>query len=232
MAGKKAEARERVKAMREEQARKERKRERVLRFGIAGGVLAAVVIIAVAVTATRGGGGGELPSSVNNDGGGIVVGEADAPVTVDYWMDFLCPHCKEFEDTNADALNELADSGDAKIVYHPVTYTGGEYSELANNAFACAADEGKANEFLVAAFENPTQWNNDDLIQIGDDAGVGGDFESCVNDGTYDGWSDTVEDAAGDAEVEGTPTVKVNGEVLESSNWTPEGIKSAVQAAS
>lgn len=229
---KKAEARQRVKAMREEQLRKERRRERTLRFGIAGAVLAAVVIIAIAVNASRGGGDVEnLPGAVSEDESGIVVGESDAPVTIDYWMDFLCPHCQEFEATNADTIDELVSSGDAKIVYHPVSYTGGEYSVRANNAFACAADEGKPNEFAKAAFGSPAQWSDDDLVALGEDAGIGGDFAKCVEDGTYSGWASAVLDAARDRDVTGTPTVFVNDELLESQQWTPDGIRATVEAA-
>src|SRR5699024_7235614 len=115
MSSKKAEARERVKAMRAEQARKERQRERLMRFGIAGAVILAVAIIAVAVTLSQNSDDGPvaLPDTVSEEGEGITFGEADAPVTLDIWVDFLCPHCKDFEDQNASTINELVDSGQA-----------------------------------------------------------------------------------------------------------------------
>lgn len=234
---KKAEARQRVKAMREEQLRKERRRERTLRFGIAGAVLAAVVIIAVAVNASRGGDGAtNLPGAVSEDDSGIVVGQADAPVTIDNWMDFLCPHCQEFEATNGEAIDELVASGDAKVVYHPVSYTGGEYSVRANNAFACAADEGKPNEFLKAAFESPAQWSDDDLVALGEEAGIGGSYAECVQDGTYDDWASSVLDAARDKEITGTPTLFIDGPAYDEPQVmdarTPDAIRSAVEAAS
>lgn len=241
MSSKKGEARERVKAMREEQAKKERRRERTLRFSIAAAVLAAVVIIAVAVNASRDGGAVNLPSDVSADDAGIVVGDPDAPVTIDNWIDFLCPHCQEFEETNGEAVDELVDSGDVKVVYHPLTFTGATYSARANSAFACAADEGQANEFLKAAFNtqiqsaSPVQWSNDDLKQIGEDAGVGGDFAACVDDGTYESWTDTVDDAAREAEVTGTPTLFIDGPALDEpelmNERTPDGIRNAVEAA-
>ncbi|HEY9412668.1 MAG TPA: thioredoxin domain-containing protein [Jiangellaceae bacterium] len=232
MSSKKAEARERVKAMREAQARQERKKERLMRFGIAGAVIAAVVIIAVAVVASRGGDDvAAIPTGVNADETGLVVGEADAPVTVDLWVDFLCPHCKDFEDANAAAIDELKDSGQAQVVYHPLTFTGGQYSSRANNAFACASDEGKAAEFVAAAFANPQQWTDNSLADLGDSAGIGGDYESCVRADTYSDWSTDVTESARDANVTGTPTVFVNGELLDSTQWTPEGITAAVTAA-
>lgn len=232
MSSKKAEARDRVKAMRAEQARKERQRERMLRFGIAGAVIAAVAIIAVAVTASRGGDDGPaaLPDTVAAEGEGVTFGEADAPVTLDIWVDFLCPHCKDFEDQNGPTVTELVDSGEAKVTYHPVTFTGRNYSTRANNAFGCAIDAGQGEEYYAALFVSPQQWTDNALVDVGESIGLGGDFESCVRDDTYDDWSASVTQAATErGDITGTPTVHVNGEVL--SDWTPNGIRNAVAAA-
>lgn len=240
MSSKKAEARERIKAMREEQARSDRRRERMMRFGVAGAVVVAVAIIAVAVAVSRGGGDGPVAvpepigqgngQQISSDGGGgILVGDEAAPVTIDYWMDFLCPHCKEFEEANGAAINDLVDSGQANIVYHPLTFTGGAYSTRANNAFACAADEGMGSEFLEAAFVVQEQWSTSLLVDLGEQAGIGGDYESCVRDSTYDDWSTDVGETAREFEITGTPTVFVNGELLDSTSWTPEGVQGAVE---
>lgn len=233
MSSKKSEARERVKAMREQQARQERKRERLLRFGIAGAVLAAVVIIAVAVASTRGGDDdstAQAPASATEDAG-IPVGEASAPVTIDLWIDFLCPHCKQFEDANAATINQLVASGDARVVYHPVTYTGNVYSARANNAFACAADEDKAAEFVEAAFVEQEQWGDNALVGLGEGAGIGGDYETCVREETYEDWATLGDSVGRDAGISGTPTVFINGTELPNDQWTAEGIQAAVTAA-
>ncbi|TDD69683.1 disulfide bond formation protein DsbA [Jiangella aurantiaca] len=238
MSSKKAEARERIKAMREEQARQEKRRERMMRYGVAVAVVAAVAIIAVAVAASRGGSDGPVavPDAVGSgngqviegDGGGILVGEADAPVTIDYWMDFLCPHCAEFEAANSTAIQELVDSGQANIVYHPLDFTGAVYSRRANNAFACAAQEGQAVEFKSAAFAASTQWSTSSLVDLGEQVGIGGDYEGCVRDDEFEDWAAAVPESARDHEITGTPTVFVNGELLDSTQWTPEGINAAV----
>ena len=232
MSSKKVETRERVKAMRAEQARKERQRERLLRLGIVGAVIVAVAIIAVAVTVSRNGDDGPtaLPETVAAEGDGVTFGAADAPVTVDVWLDFLCPHCKDFEDQNGSTLDELADAGEAKITYHPVTFTGRNYSGRANNAFGCAIDAGQGKEYLEGLFVSPQQWTDNALIDVGEELGLDGDFASCVRDDTYDDWSSSVTQKATErGDITGTPTVHVNGEVLE--NWTPDGIRGAVAAA-
>ncbi|WP_053203030.1 DsbA family protein [Jiangella muralis] len=239
MSSKKAEARERIKAMREEQQRQEKRRERMMRYGVAVAIVAAVAIIAVAVAASRGGDDGPVAvpdavgsgngQAIEGDGGGILVGDASAPVTIDYWMDFLCPHCADFETANGPAIQTMVDAGEANIVYHPLDYTGAVYSRRANNAFACAAQEGKAAEFKSAAFAAAgTQWSTTSLVDLGEQVGIGGDYESCVRDDDFEDWAAAVPQSARDHQVEGTPTVFLNGELLPNSSWTPEGIQAAV----
>lgn len=239
MSSKKAEARERVKAMREEQARQDKRRERMMRYGIAVAIVAAVAIIAVAVAASRGGDDGPInvPDAastgnglqIEGDGQGVLAGEADAPVTIDYWMDFLCPHCRDFESANSAAIQQLVDSGEANIVYHPLDYTGGVYSRRANNAYACATQEGMGTEFKDAAFAaQGTQWSTSSLVDLGEQIGIGGDYEGCVRDDEFEDWAAAVPNTAREHQVEGTPTVFVNGELLDASQWTPEGIQAAV----
>ena len=240
MSSKKAEARERVKAMREEQQRQEKRRERMMKYGVAVAIVAAVAIIAVAVAASRGGSDGpvNVPDAagtgnglqIEGDGQGILAGEAGAPVTIDYWMDFLCPHCAEFETANSGAIQELVDSGQANIVYHPLDFTGGVYSRRANNAFACAAQEGMGSEFKNAAFAaQGTQWSTSSLVDLGEQVGIGGDYEGCVRDDEFEDWAAAVPESARSNQIEGTPTVFVNGELLDASQWTPEGLNAAVE---
>jgi protein-disulfide isomerase len=232
MSTKKVEARERVKAMREEQARKDRARERTMRLGIAAAVLVGVAIIAIAVISSRGGGDDgpvAVPAAAAGEGEPIVVGDADAPVTIDNWMDFRCPHCQSFEQANGAQIAQWVDAGEVQVAYHPVTYTVGVQSPRANNAFACAADEGMAEEFMAEAFVRFEQWTNNQLVSLGQDLGIGGDYASCVRDGTYTDWSTSVTDAARGAQIGGTPTIFVNGEMVD--NPTPDALAAAVAAA-
>lgn len=235
MSSKKAETRERVKAMREEQARKDRARERMMRFGIAGAVLVAIAIIAVAVINNQGDGGdgeGAIPTAAAGEHDGILIGDPEAPVTIEYWMDFLCPACQSFEQTSGPTLDQFVQSGDVNVIHYPLTFTGGVYSSRANNAFACAAEEGMASEFKKAAFGGDTlpQWTDNQLVDFGQDLGIEGDYESCVHDGTYSDWSTEMTDAARTVQIEGTPSVFVDGEYLE--QWqSPQALAGAIESA-
>lgn len=48
----------------------------------------------------------------------IVVGRADAPVTIYEYASLTCPHCRDFQKNTADAIKkEWIDTGKAKLVY-------------------------------------------------------------------------------------------------------------------
>jgi protein-disulfide isomerase len=243
MSNKKVEARERVKAMREEQARKERRREQAMRFGIVAAVLVAVVIIAVAIAATRSGGDdvdttAALPAGVTEPGGAVPAAPlADGVPTVEVWFDFSCPHCATFEAGNGPFLKQLAEDGTANLAYRPVTFVGQAASMRATNAWACALDEGMGEEYMDALYAQQGAYANRELVSAGEAIGLtSSEFRSCVNGGTYEGWvqgSHTV--GVGDYGVSGTPTIfVVDGEertLVEANQWTPEGLLAAVDAA-
>lgn len=242
MSTKKAEARERVKAMREEQARKERRREQTLRFGIVGAVLAAAVIIGIAVVSTRDSGpeGPALdPAGVTEAAGGVPAHEISAEVpTVEVWFDFSCPHCAEFEAVNGEFLDQLAAAGEANLVYRPVTVIGSTASVRATNAWACALDEEIGAEFMDAAYAQQGAYRNSELLDAGESVGLdSGEFSDCVSDGTYDAWVNASNEA-GTTEfgVTSTPTIFVqDGDertLVEPEMWNPEGLQTMVAAAS
>jgi protein-disulfide isomerase len=239
---KKAEARERVRAMREEQARKERRREQMMRFGIIGAVLIAVAIIGVAIAATRGSSDpvdpDAQPPGVTEPGGGVAIGEvvADAP-TVEVWFDFSCPHCRDFEAANGEFLSQLADSGEANLVYRPVTFVGTLASVKATNAWACSLDQGLGAEYMDAIYSVQGNYTDNQLLNVAEGVGLDGDtFEACVEGGAYEGWVDASHTlGVNEFGVSSTPTIAVvSGDertVVDSSQWSPEGLQAAVDAA-
>ncbi|MDG4767482.1 thioredoxin domain-containing protein [Solwaraspora sp. WMMD406] len=175
------------------------------------------------------------PGAVANDSG-IPVG--DGPVTVDLYVDFLCPACRQFEQQVGPTLDQLVADGRITVVYHPVAIldrlTSTAYSTRASAASGCAAADGKFTEYAAALFEQqPAEGGagltDDQLVEIGTGVGLAADsFGSCVRDGTYRSWSGHVTDEAGRAGVAGTPTVMVDGETVGSS---ADAITAAVDAA-
>ena len=221
-----------------EQIARERRRKRTLWTTIAAvAVLVIAGLIGWSVYSSQRPTGFTAPPGANPPGTGIVIGEG--PVTIDLYEDYLCPVCKQFQQTSGSTIDQLVSTGKAKVVFHPVAFLNRfsttEYSTRASAASGCAAKGGKFKQFTDALFERQPKegsagLSNDELIDVG--AGVGlnrDDFGSCVKDGTYKPWTEHVTEDASKGGVTGTPTIRVNGKDV--ADRSPEGIKAAVEAA-
>lgn len=181
------------------------------------------------------------PSAAVTDTYGVQVG--DGPVEVDLYIDYMCPACNQFEQTYAEQIQSWVDDGTATVNYHPLTIldrlsSGTEYSSRAAAAAVCAADTGQQEflDYTLALYadqpaENSSGLTDDELIAIGtDDVGLGSDWESCVNDDTYRGWvAEGNTSATADQGITGTPTAKVDGEVIENSAFADQ-VQAAIDA--
>lgn len=157
--------------------------------------------------------------------GGTGVARGSGAVTIDVYADFMCPNCKQFEDSAATVLDSAVTAGRVTVVTHPVAFLdrmsrGTKYSTRATAAAGCAADGGRFTEYVRALFqrqpaERTPGLTDDRLIALGQDAGLTDSFAQCVRDGTYRGWAAHVSEQAARAGVIGTPTVKVNGKVTD-----------------
>jgi protein-disulfide isomerase len=233
---------EQMKAEREAAARASERRSRLLVL-LAVLAAAAVVVVAVVVSQNNAGGGGgtanpdaTVPSGVEAPSGGAPVGDDDAPVVLDEWIDFSCPACAAFAQALGPTISSLADSGDLQVVYHPLSFIN-EGSELAANAFGCAIDEDATSEYYDALFATqPAESQNvtnEQLIALGEQVGITSDeFASCVNDGRYLDWVANV-DERGAEELPSirTPTLFLNGEEVTELPATPEELVALVDAA-
>jgi protein-disulfide isomerase len=228
--------------MRAAQAAKDRRRRNLIGGISAAVVLAVVVAGGIAIQANRNStaNSSAAPSGATADYG-IVVGSADAPVTVTAYEDFQCPHCEEFEQATAATLADLVSAGTIKITYQPMAFLDSsstdDYSTRALNAAACVVDADPAafQEFHDTLFANqPAEGGpgltDDQLTSYAAAAGAGGaSVAACIRNESFKGWTQRATDAASKAGVNSTPTIKVNGEVLQ--DTSPAGLEAAVTAA-
>ena len=224
---------EQMKAEREAAARASERRTRLL---IALAVVAALILVGVAVVASQSSSGenAAVPTGVEAPGGGAPYGDA-APVVLDEWVDFACPACKTFNDALSSTISEQVEAGELQVYYHPLSFINAG-SVRAANAFGCAVDEGLTHEYYDAVFaeqgdESGDGYTNEQLVAIGDGLGAGDGFESCVNGGDYDGWVDNVTTSGADQGVTGTPTIFLNGEVVDLPSYEPQALLDAIEAA-
>jgi protein-disulfide isomerase len=171
---------------------------------------------------------------------GIVVGKPDAKVTVDVYLDFLCPVCKQFEDATGPTLARYVAAGTVKIDYHPVAFldrlsAGTRYSTRAAAAAGCAADAGVFPKYLQLLYAHQPREGSPgltaaELVALGRQAGAtSSSFADCVEQKRYQDWVAGVTDLASKAGVNATPTVLVNGTRLPAP--TTAAVTAAVEAA-
>ena len=159
------------------------------------------------------------PGSISKADGSGLVFNPELTNQIDIWEDFQCPVCARFEQTNGDYIEKLIEEKKAKVVFHTLSFLGPE-SVLAANAAACASDENKFLGFHRAFYQNLPAENSgavtaDYLVALGQGVGITSDkFKSCVANLDYNGWVNNVAASGGEANVNSTPTVFVNGKEI------------------
>jgi len=138
---------------------------------------------------------GDYPA-VRQDGV-VVVGEADAKVTIDAYEDFLCPGCRAFETYYGKQLDKQLSAGTIKVRYHLLPMLNDKsdpagYSMDAANAGLCAADAGMFPAYHLSLFraqpaEDARGWDTAQLTELGTDLGVTDpEFAECVAGDRHD----------------------------------------------
>ncbi len=225
-----------------------RRRRRVLWQSAVAVVVAAAVIGGAVVVLSNQDDDAPTPSAISGavpaaatDDGAFVVGDPDAPVTVQVVEDFQCPVCRQFEAAAGEMLDQYAAGTDVKVEYRGIAFldraSSTRYSSRALNASGCVMDEGAdvwkefhRQLYLQQPPEGGAGLSDDQLVSIATAAGADGDrVASCVEDETYADWVEATTDAAGDDGVTGTPTLFVDGQKL--SGFDPAALKAAVDQA-
>jgi protein-disulfide isomerase len=154
---------------------------------------------------------------------GLGVGNPDAPVKIEIFEDFLCPFCREYEESGRDQLRAEVADGKAYAVYRPIAFLN-EYSARALNAFAVVLE--KAGPDVALKFhdrlydEQPAetgtmpdnQWLIDQAVAVGANAD---DITAGIDGYAFKQWIINGADDASRRGVNGTPTVFSNGSPLQ-----------------
>ncbi len=233
--------REKAAAMRADAARAEARRRNLTIVGLVIGALVVVVAVAgiVAAGTSSKTSAAAPPANVTNDA--IVVGKASAPVTLKVYEDFQCPVCADFERLNRTQIDQWVSDGTVKVEYRPLAFldraSPDRYSTRSLNAVGAVvnATPSAFSAFHTSLFENQPAENgpgltDDKLISLAVAAGAkDADIRPAIVGLKYESWTKAVTDRASKAGITGTPTVFVNGKIVE--NWTAENLKAAVDAA-
>lgn len=165
-----------------------------------------------------------IPASVSaEDGYGIVFNKelTNAPF-IEIYEDFQCPACARFESIAGEYIEELITTKKAKVAFHTLSFLGGE-SQIAANAAACSADEGKflqLHKTLMAnqPSENSGAWTSSYFSTLGLGLGISSpEYDKCVGDNKYMGWVKNVAEEGAKRNINSTPTVLINGKEIDRS---------------
>ncbi|HET7349896.1 MAG TPA: DsbA family protein [Marmoricola sp.] len=245
-------ARVRTRELREVQrvAAEQQARRKLIIARVSGVVIVALLVAIgfAAFTAVSGGDETAAPDRVVapanlTEGGAIPVGEADAPVTVEIFFDYMCPACGAFESANGEELDRLVEDGTVRVELRPISFldrtsNGTEYSTRTANAIATAVDGAPEQAWAfhrslyAAQPEEGTDGLDDERIaEIAQEAGVPADVVDRFGDRTYEGWVASVTQEAFDSGVTGTPTVMIDGEEFDGDLFTEGPLAQAIESA-
>jgi len=230
--------REEANALRKAEEAKRRRTRMLTQIGVvAGALLVVAAIVVVVVMAPRWFGKQNVPEasgvvSVPNSEGaqvevpitidesGVLVGAEDAPVTIDYYLDFSCGHCKNYHDAFGHEYKTLIGDGEAKVHFHFIRFVN-EFGLRAGSAMASTVTHDPSAFFTVMdgifAVDPSVQvnWNESDYATEMAKLGLATpDVDEEIRDGHYHWWMRNSTQAARDAGVPGTPSVMVDGELL------------------
>lgn len=172
---------------------------------------------------------------------GRVLGEPTAPVLIELYEDFQCPACTVFtRTTEPRLLQDFVATGIARLAFRQFPFIGPE-SLRAAEASLCADAQGRFwdyHDLLFAnqAGENQGAFSDRRLSAFAESLGLDMEaFESCFNDSTYRDEVFAEFQAGRELGVNSTPTVVVNGRIVEgaAANLVPsyELIAAAIEAA-
>jgi protein-disulfide isomerase len=171
-----------------------------------------------------------LPARLEADGTTITVGDPAAKNTIQIYEDPRCPICKRFEAAAAGQLATLAKAGKIKIQYTLASFLDqnlhGNGSKKAANALRAALEQGKFPSYHAVLYENQPEETVDGftdafLLKLADkvDGLRGTAFDSAVKSQKYADYVTKSEQAFVASGASGTPTVKINGKLLESADF-------------
>lgn len=166
----------------------------------------------------------------------MVLGAADAPVTMIEYASYTCPHCATFHDVVFDRLKvDYIDTGKVRFIYREVYFD--RYGLWAAMIARCGGDTRYfgINSML---FEQQKEWtaSNDPAVvveslkKIGRTAGMDdATLDACLKDNAMaQAMVAAYQTNATDDGVEGTPTLIINGE--KHSNMSYEDLTAILDA--
>lgn len=223
-----------------QERRAKRKRMYTMFGGVAGAALILALILILINREDVGTYGNEpvtvppaMAAGIDRDG--RTLGNPDAPVHVVEYGDYQCPGCAAFaRNVKPQLLETYIATGDVFFEYRDLTGLGPESYASAIGA-ACALEQGMFWEFHDILYYN--QVGRDDggfserrMMTMAEQLEMDTDaFEDCLGTDRFDEDLDAMMTMASQDNIRATPSVLVNGVLLEGPNW--EQVQQQVEVA-
>ncbi|HCU79873.1 MAG: hypothetical protein CL789_04405 [Chloroflexi bacterium] len=153
---------------------------------------------------------------------GKALGSMGAPVLVQSFSNFPCPHCRTLaRDAASQIESNFVESGLVRYEYHYATFDQ-SVGRFAAEAAECANQQGAFWPYHDILYANQTgvrdQYSERRLIAFAEDLDLDGrEFRSCLDEGRSSAVVQQDAELASEMGVNATPTVFINGEKVEGS---------------
>lgn len=147
----------------------------------------------------------------------IVIGKADAPVTIVEYASVTCSHCRDFHSEAYPAIKaDYLDTGKAKLILREFPF---DPRALAGFMLARCVGDDKRNAMIDVLFDQQREWAGAEnasvaLLKIAQLAGMNQDqFTACLKDADLQKKVVAVQEAGqNEFGVNATPTFFINGD--------------------
>jgi protein-disulfide isomerase len=159
---------------------------------------------------------------------GYIVGDPDAPITLQIYADYQCPHCRNFfNNIEPQLIDDYVRTGKVKLELLDFTVVGvpsldalpddSLESVQAAEAAMCAAEQDAFIEYYQTLFTgevepNSGAFSDDNLKAFAEELGLDTDqFDECLDTGKYEEAVMAFVHLGVDRDVPGTPSFSING---------------------
>lgn len=227
--------------LREDQ-QKQRRRDRRIIAIVAGAIVLVVIAAGVGFQLWRTNqqpsagpspAGSATPAELVN-GQPVVFGSRSAPVSIELYEDFHCPHCADFEEAYQGVLDQALRANQVSITFSPLAFVDAG-SASAANGFGCAVEAGYGESYFRGLFANHTlDWSDDQLISLMErvsGAPASASFSTCVQQRQSGPWLESINAAASQRGVSQTPTMFLDGAPVDIATLTPDALRTKIEQA-
>jgi protein-disulfide isomerase len=170
-----------------------------------------------------------FPQSTTEEGYALL-GNPNAPIEVREYAAFGCPHCGDLHKSDIDPLLKYIESGDAKLVYIPISNIAANAEETAR-AGVCALEQGRFWEMhdIMFYWQQRVSSTERRLKEAADKIGLDTDqFNKCFNSANTDNVLNRALNEFASRGLTGTPSVYVNGTRLDNPTSLYETVRDQV----